>query len=253
MDIIQKILTEKNALHHLNEGITIVTVSNSAEGISLAKDILYAVIDNKTVLYLSGGKTPQELYKKLATEEKLIAGAVGMVDERFGPKLHQTSNEKAVQATGLLRYLHARNISFYPILQNNSRQETAENYDEKLRTLNATYPKSLAILGIGADGHTAGIAGNRTNEFQNPLFAKERKYLLASEFEDAKGSFKERVTMTFWGLGLLDLLLVLTFGAEKQNALLALFEQGSEKDLPARFFKRPEVAKKTLLITDQRI
>jgi hypothetical protein len=32
-----------------------------------------------------------------------------------------------------------------------------------------------------------------------------------------------------------------------------MFTEGREEEIPARFFKRPEIAKKTLLITDQRI
>lgn len=258
--VLHQVLEQKNILFYLTEGITVATVANLHEGFILTEEILYGILDNKTVLYLSGGSTPKELYKKLAAEEKLSVGAVGMVDERFGPKLHNISNEKMLQETGLLRYLQMRDIRFYPILQNKTCQETAKNYDEKLRILNATYQKSVAVLGLGADGHTAGIAplrqgflGQAGSEFKNPLFDDERKYLLASEFDDQKGPFKERVTMTFWGLSMLDVLIVLVFGSAKQNALEQMFESGSEKEIPARFFKRPEIAKKTLLITDQRV
>jgi len=40
-------------------------------------------------LYLSGGSTPKELYKRFATAEQITPGAVGMVDERYGEKFHE--------------------------------------------------------------------------------------------------------------------------------------------------------------------
>jgi len=65
--------------------------------------------------------------------------------------------------------------------------------------------------------------------------------------------FKERITMTFLGLSMLDILIVLVFGNEKQNALKLLFSEGSEEEIPSRFYQRPDIAKKTLLITDQQL
>jgi 6-phosphogluconolactonase/glucosamine-6-phosphate isomerase/deaminase len=35
------------------------------------------------VLFLSGGSTPKTLYEILAKEQKLKAGAVALIDERF--------------------------------------------------------------------------------------------------------------------------------------------------------------------------
>lgn len=261
---IDKIFTSQNILHHESYEITVCSVANQKAGLLLAAQILSSVVDPKTVLYLSGGRTPFELYKYIANEEKLIPGAVGMVDERFGPKLHANSNEYMLQESGLLRYFAMRDIPFYPILSANpQRDKTADAYDAKVRELNATFPKSIGILGIGLDGHTAGIAGNR-NDFQNPIFSKDRLYLLVSEFNDQKGIFKERVTMTFLGLSMLDILVVLVFGEDKVNALKMVFQDGNsafatgfseakEEEIPGRFYKREDIAKKTLFITDQRV
>lgn len=248
----QQILKKKQILFHLNEGITIATVENMHDGFALAQEILYTIVDPRTVLYLSGGSTPKVLYERFAKEEILHPGAVGVVDERFGPRFHETSNEKMFRETGLLRYLQMRNIPFYPILQGTSREETAVRYDEKIRTLHATYQQSVAILGIGADGHTSSLAPNRA-DFTNPMFDPSQKNLLVSEFDDQKSAYKERVGMTFLGLSMIDILLVLAFGEEKKKPLQLVFTQGSESEIPARFFKRPDIAKKTLFITDQRI
>jgi len=190
---------------------------------------------------------------------------VGLVDERFGEKLHDNSNEKMIKETGLLRYFHLRDTPFYPILKGLSREETAQEYDQTVRKLNSIFPKSVALLGIGADGHTAGIAGDRGTVrkwgnkgdkgdiFKNPIFEKERQHLFVSDFNDEHGYFKERITMTFLGLSMIDLLIILAFGENKKEALDAMFEDGPESEIPARFFKRPDIAKKTLFITDQSI
>lgn len=239
--------------HHKNSEITITPVTDATAGILFAKKFLYEYVTNKTAVYLSGGKTPKRLYEELAEEETLKPGAVGMVDERYGKKFHGNSNEKMFRETGLLRYLEILDIPFYPILQNElGREETAELYDEKVRHVNATFPQSVAILGIGTDGHTSSIAPNR-KDFENPMFSSEKNHLFVSSFNDPKSFYGERVGMTFLGLSMMDVLVVMVFGNDKEIALQAMFDEGNEEEIPARFFKRPEIAKKTLFITDQNI
>lgn len=249
---IELIFKKQNVFSHKNQGITVAKVKDSNEGVNLAATILYEVVDRKTILYLSGGSTPKSLYEKIAQEEVLKPGAVGQVDERYGPILHPASNQLMIRESGLTRYLEMIDIPFYPILQNKERLQTAHDYDEKIRGLNAVYSRSVAILGIGGDGHTSGIAPNRT-DFQNPIFAPEQKTLLVSEFNDSTGTFKERVTTTFLGLQMYDLMILLVFGEDKKKALDLMFGDGPEEEIPARFYKRKEIAPKTLLITDQTV
>lgn len=267
------VLKKLSVRYHENEGITVAPVADATAGIALAKVVLYEIVDPRTTLYLSGGRTPKVLYEELAQEEMIRPGAVGIVDERFGKKFHGNSNEKLIRETGLQRYLEILDIPYYPILQNESREKTAENYDEKVRHLNATFPKSVAILGIGVDGHTSSIAPNRNpstaltagrqgseEKFINPMFHPERSHLLVSEFNDPKSFYGERVGMTFLGLSMMDVLMVLVFGEDKAAAMGAMFnvkeglrQAQAEQEVPARFFKRPEIAAKTFIITDQNI
>lgn len=248
---INEIFKKKNVLSHKNQGITVANVSDPNAGVELAKEILYKIVDKKTVLYLSGGSL-KTLYEVLAQEEIVTPGAVGLVDERYGDPLHSNSNQLMVKESGFARYLEMRDIPFYPILKGKPREETAVDYDDKTRELNAVFPKSVGLLGIGPDGHTSSLAPNRP-DFINPMFDPKRKHLLVSEFDDPKSHYKERVGMTFLGLEMLDFLLVAAFGSAKQKPLQLMFSEGSEKEIPARFFKRPEIAKKTILITDQRV
>src|SRR5260221_7552829 len=95
----------------------LILVQNPLEGLTKAKEILQKEVDKKTVLFLSGGRTPKELYEKLATQQKLLPGAVGLIDERYGPKSHENSNETMMEKSGFLGYLQQQHIPFYPILQ----------------------------------------------------------------------------------------------------------------------------------------
>lgn len=245
------ILSQNNILFHNNQGITVAKVTDAHAGFELTKRILYEFVDKKTVLYLSGGSL-KSLYELLAKEGQIIPGAVGIVDERYGEKFHNNSNEKMIRETQFLRYLQARDIAFYPILQNKSREATAEAYDATFRELTARFAQSVGLLGIGPDGHTSSIIPNRP-DFYNPWFDGERKHLMVSEFDDPNSHYKERVGMTFLALSMLDVLIVPAFGSAKQNMFELIFRDGPEQEIPARFFKRPEIAIKTLFITDQNV
>jgi len=210
--------------------VKIEIVNNPKQGIEVAKRILYKTVDPKTALFLSGGTTPKPLYKALAEEKKLHVGAVAMVDERYGAPLHKNSNERMIRETGLL-VLHPRG---------------AKQYDKTVRGLFAKFEKHIAIMGIGEDGHIAGLPAK--SQISN---LKSQNYVIG--ISDFPGEFKERITLTFKALSEMDLLIVLVFGSEKKNALKLMFTQGSEEEIPARFFNLPDIAKKTIVITDQKI
>lgn len=228
-------------------GITVFPVGDAHEANILAEELLSFFVTSATMLYLSGGSTPKELYTNLAQKEQLRPGAVGLIDERFGEVLHAESNETMIAHTGLLRYFSIIGIPFYKVLKAESITDTAAAYDELVRSLITVYPQSIGLLGIGTDGHTAGIAPNRS-DFINPLFANT--YDMYGWFADTTGPFGNRVTMTFLGLQMLDVLIILALGKEKQEAINQMFTTGSESEIPARFFLRREIAPKTLLLTD---
>lgn len=259
MDELHGILTSQNYPFHLVDGITVSRAITKYEGLRLARDVLYNIVDRKTVLYLSGGSL-RSLYENFAKDKQISPGALALVDERYGQRWHNISNEKLIQDSGLLEYTNSLEVPFYPILQDPQQDldQTAKNYDMTISYLFAGFPKSIGLLGVGKDGHTAGIAPHRQSfagqaEFNNPLFDVEQKLRLASSFSDLSGPFKERVTMTFTGLALINIYIVLVFGEDKEEALKKMFEDGSEEEVPARFFRRPEVARRTLLITDQKV
>lgn len=254
---LQQIITENGLRVEHKGALPFLVVKDAGEGITVAKNLLEKIVDSQTVLFLSGGRTPKEMYTELAFNGTLKPGAVALVDERYGEPFHATSNELMIRDTGFLDYLNRKNIRFFPILKEGlSREQIAEEYDGTVRLLLNQFRNSVGILGIGLDGHTAGIAGNRAN-FHNPLFDAEHKNEWVGSFDDQTGMFKERVTMTFPALSALSSEIVLVFGEDKKNALEKMLESGSpaggEQEIPARFFTRADIAEKTLVITDQKI
>jgi len=234
-----------------SQNVAICRTNTQIEGVNLAETILNTMIDTRTALFLSGGRTPKDLYSLLADDEQIEPGAVALIDERYGEKLHSNSNENMLRTTGLIQYFSWRHMPFYPVIQENKSVDiVATEYDETIRYLLSQFPRSFGVLGIGLDGHTAGIAGERA-DFHNPLFDQEQNDKVVSWFDDFSGPFQTRVTMTFAGLSLLDVMLVLVLGDDKKEALEKTFSPGSIEAVPARFFTLPEIAPKVVLITDQ--
>ncbi len=249
-------------------GIIVIESATYQKANETILEILQKYSDLKTALFLSGGKTPTHLFKAIAVKKCVRAGAVGLIDERFGEKDHRHSNELMIKNTGLIDYFEDQNTRYYPILQKDlSLENTALQYDEALRFIFEYFPKSVGVLGIGVDGHTAGIpAGAKNAKLKTSTFAKASadkqspgSEIVRKMMEDQSGlvdfyeleGYGERITMNFHALSLLDLILILVLGQEKREALKLMFSDGPIEEVPARFYLRPEIAKKVVLITDQ--
>lgn len=217
--------------------------------IEKANDIFFNV-SLQTVVYLSGGSTPMPLYKLIAKQKLFHPGAVAMVDERYGMMGHDKSNELMMRGTGLLDYLEEEKIPFYPMLTEVSLEETVRVYDETLRFLHTNYPRHVGLLGMGADGHIAGMVP-QSSEFRiqhSELFNSQD---LVIGYQDEK--MGKRITQTFHALSLMDEIFVLVLGEEKKHALQLMQEEGSIDEVPARFLVAPEISPKVTIITDQKI
>ena len=224
-------------------------VKDAKSGTDYLRKLLYTLVDSKTALFLSGGKTPKDAYSQLAFEQKIKPGIVAMVDERVGIKNHPNSNEKMIKETGLLSYLERKKIPFYPILRSHLKgvaSDFVKDYDKKVRYLLGHFSKSVGVMGVGEDGHTAGLPSGIKN-------SKLKIQNYVAEIDDFPGDHKERITLTFNALSKMDTLIILAFGENKKEALRKMFEKGPIEEIPARFYTRPEISKKTILITDQKI
>lgn len=237
--------------HFKNKENILVLESPTAQSANeTISEILEKFCDLKTALFLSGGNTPKKLYEYIANEKKLKVGAVGQVDERFGEKNHKKSNELMIKETGLLDYFENSNLRFYPMIDEGADIETAsKNYDEALRFILKYFPKSVGIMGLGQDGHTAGI----------PAIPEISKKMIEDgsslvSFYDAP-EYGPRITMNYHAISVLDLIIVLVLGQGKREILNQMFKFNGEQEeiekFPAKFYLKPEIASKTILITDQ--
>lgn len=236
--------------HYKNkDDILIIESATAQKADEIISEILQKYSDQKTALFLSGGKTPKKLYESIASQKTLKAGAVGLIDERFGKKLHRSSNELMIKSTGLLDYFDSQNVRFYSMLEGKGIEESTRDYDESLRFIFKYFPKNVGLLGLGGDGHTAGIPA--IAEISRKMMGDQSS--LASHYGAEK--YGQRITMNFNALSVLDLIIILVLGQEKREILAQMFKfSGSQDEIekfPAKFYLKPEIAKKCILITDQ--
>lgn len=219
--------------------MTTVKVQSPEKGIEASLNIIYKNSDKDTVIFLSGGNTPAPLYKALAAEKKLKAGALAMADDRYS--MHgQYSNEFMIRESGLVKFMEKSGGAFFSVLEYGlSLAKTAEKYDKDVEFLFSKFPKRIAVLGIGTDGHIASL----------PAQVKSQKLKVKSlEFVSFVRSFPvepkvPRISLSLDALSLMDLVIVLVFGEEKREGIKIALKT---------FFKK-ELFKKTILITDQEL
>lgn len=219
-----------------------IVVKSPNEGLEKAAKILYKNCNNQTVLFLSGGSTPRPLYEKLANEGKLKVGAIAMVDDRYSVH-EQYSNEFMIRESGLVGYIEKSGGAFFPVLEYGlSLSKTAEKYDDTVHFLFDKFPKRIAILGIGNDGHIASLPADKN--YESRMASRRKNY----EFVSFVRSFPiepkvPRISLNMNALSLMDLLIIIVFGEDKK--------EGMKKALS--YFFKGEAARITILITDQKI
>jgi 6-phosphogluconolactonase len=195
---------------------------------SIAKDGHFAVA-------LSGGSTPRELYRLLATSEfraqvdwarvKLFWG-----DERAVPPDNPDSNYGMVRRELLLRV---------PIPPGNVHRMQAEDdvigraahaYEDvmrrELRIDDRGFPIfNLVLLGMGADGHTASL-------FPGSPLLKETSHWVSTPLSPNLNM--RRMTITLPVIEAARRILFLVTGAEKAKRLAEVLAPGAKKILPAQ-------------------
>lgn len=202
----------------MDKNITVVYCQDKSDASKKAFKKLQEIVDKNTLLLLSGGTSPIELYGLISAGANVFhSGGVAMVDERYGSKMHGFLNEKMMIDSGMIELLASKGVPFCAVLEDGvNLEQTAVNYEEKLRMLFAKYPKKVAVMGVGADGHTAGIKPG--------LRYDHSKWVVA--FDDYEGSFGTRVTTTFECLEHVDEFVLLVFGEDKKEALQKMLTDG---------------------------
>lgn len=224
----------------INNNSKIICCEDKNEASQKALKLLLDDVDEHTLLLLSGGTSPDLLYQLIVQGNTLKPGAVAMIDERFGAPMHGNSNEKMIARTGLPEYLNIKEIPFYRILTEGNMEDMVEQYKRTIKDLFEKFPKKVAIMGIGSDGHTAGI---------KPGLDYDHTKFVAAYYDT--GAFDKRITLTFEGLKQINEFVILAFGEGKRWVFESMFEEGDQNELPAVFYN--QVSAKVTVYTDLKL
>ena len=148
--------------------------------------------------------------------------AVSLVDERYGPVGHPDSNWQQLLTQGF----ELPEAALQPVLTGDSVMITAQKYERLMERLLTGPAYKIGLLGMGADGHAAGIL---------PLSPAVRAGSLISSY---RGPNYQRLTLTATGLERLDETVVYAAGEAKRQALNNLNKGLSLDEQPAQILKR---------------
>ena len=165
-------------------------------------------------LALSGGRTPQNVFERLAQLElPWDRIAVFQVDERIAPANHADRNR--TQAAAAFRApieRHPESFRWMPV-EERDLDAAARRYADALRAAAGSPPALGTVhLGLGADGHTASLFPG------SPLVAERKRDVVVTEPHLGR----RRMTLTLRVLNRARRILWLVTGADKRTALAGL-------------------------------
>jgi 6-phosphogluconolactonase len=191
--------------------------------------------DGKFQVALSGGETPREMYRLLATQEfrtQIDWPRVHLYwgDERAVPPEHAESNYGMARRELLLRVpipsenVHRMEAEVSPIGRAAHSYETVLR--ESLPVDHRGFPVfHLVLLGLGADGHTASL-------FPGAKLLRETTRWVSTPAMDKAGT--RRMTLTLPVIEAAQRILFLVTGAKKAAMLRVVLCGSPDRELPAQ-------------------
>ncbi|MEV0766239.1 6-phosphogluconolactonase [Nocardia sp. NPDC050435] len=172
---------------------------------------------------LAGGASPLPLYHRLRGEEHGIDwGRVRIVqtDDVLTKDIEARSTSRIAAALNLAElYGEALADHWYPIPHDVI--DPATSYQDTLARLTATGGPDIAVLGLGIDGHTAGVFAHHLTDPPTSTVA------LTSYHGQA------RITLTATYLRSAPVRMLLALGVSKNDALRALLQPDPATPIPA--------------------
>lgn len=186
-------------------------------------------------IVLSGGATPEPVFKKLAQDRSIDWQNVHFFwgDERsVGPEDEQSNFRMANEA--LLRNIDVPEANVHRIQAEQPPEEAADQYEEEIRrTLELDAGESprfdLVLLGMGEDGHTASL-------FPGTQALDEQERLVVAN--DVPQLDTTRVTLTYPALNAARQVMFIVSGSDKSHALQQVL-YGPEHEMPPAGWVQP--------------
>jgi 6-phosphogluconolactonase len=186
---------------------------------------------------LSGGSTPEGLYRLLASETAPFRARMPWDrvhffwgDERYAPPTHEQSNYRMAHDAMLSRApVRAEHVHRIPTDPPNP-DIAARDYEALVRRVCRVTPGQwprfdVVLLGLGADGHIASL-------FPGSEALDERQRLARAVWTEA--SQVPRVTLTLPVFNNAAVVLFLVSGSEKADVLQQIFQAKAPTPLPAQ-------------------
>lgn len=179
---------------------------------------------------LSGGATPRRLYELLASpayRERVNwqKTEVFWVDERCVPPDHPDSNYRMANEL-LLSKVPLEEKQIHRILGEEDPETAAKYYSQEASAFihKNLFSFDVAVLGVGADGHTASIFPG------DPAAEEQRTFAVVVE---PRGQEQRRITVTMPVLNHVATALIMAAGTEKAAVVREILDEGNPKGCPA--------------------
>jgi len=190
---------------------------------------------NDILLLLSGGSA-LEMTDYIDPELLDENVTVSVADERFSAN-SEVNNFSLLQNTSFYEFAREKDASFIGTLPRPGETllQISQRYEKALRAWSQKNPwgKIIAVLGMGSDGHTAGIFPVPNDEIRfNQLFLSEN---WVTGYDNGGQKLpRERFTITFSFFGHIDRGIIFLAGKEKKSALADVLKNHSKPHiLPA--------------------
>lgn len=222
----------------------LVHASKSDEAIVLGQNTVNTILSEnseKPILFLVSGGSARSLLEGINDKNLTSNMTLCVLDERYS-KDEEVNNYLQLLVTDFFERAQNSGVHIIntTIMRNERMDEMAERLEGTLRLWVESNPNGviIATMGIGADGHTAGIMPYpEAITLFNQLFENPNKWVVAYHAQN-KNPYPMRITTTFPFLRKINHAVVLVVGDEKQKALLkTLDEQGSLPETPARIIQ----------------
>ena len=203
------------------DGVELVRVADGEAASRVAAERLARAAAAGSAIVLSGGSTPRRAFELAAELGSDWSGAsVWWGDERCVPPDDERSNFR-LACESLLARLEREPGAVHRIRGELGAEAAADAYDDELRGVRL----GLALLGLGADGHTASLFPGAPS-----LGERDR---LAVAAEPGLAPWVERVTLTVPALSAAGEIVFLAVGSDKADAVERAFARSPGPETPA--------------------
>ena len=184
--------------HFFSDRSSMMEAVQSALTLALQQDLQH---NEQVSLFVSGGSTPGPLYSALAqTALPWQRIKIALVDERFVSVTDAASNEKLLRETLLPGHAAAADFTGMSVASFDQQtklpalvQACNENYAQ------LPHPFSAALLGMGADGHTASLFPH-AHGLEKAFTMQNHCAAIDAQPSPVTGAVTQRISMTPWAL-----------------------------------------------------